>query len=110
MSTTRHYICERDVDDPNPGKPAVYSCTLELVDDGLIFSSGAWKTAGPSPEKLFETRSGKWQKSGPHASLNATDGNLAKRIIMENIDDASGKLTGNGLFGGFVVFWKKVSF
>ena len=107
MTSILNIICERDADDTGSGKPAVYSCTLQVVDTAYIGSSGTWTTAGPSPTKIFSTRSGVWLKVGNDASLNSDDGDLTKRIVMEGVDLASGFLKGDGLFGGFVVRWRR---
>jgi hypothetical protein len=94
------------VNDSGEG-PANYSCTLQLVDSAILGSSGTWKAAGPSPTKIFVAQSGKWAKIPGQVTLDSTSGVQGERVIMENPDEKSGVLKGDGLVGGYIVKWTK---
>lgn len=105
MPDISRYTCSRPND--TGGVPANYTCTLELVDDAWIGSSGTWKAQGTSPTKIFVVQSGKWVLSTGQITLDSNSGVQSERVLMRNANAASGTLMGDGLVGGHVVTWTR---
>ena len=100
-----NFVCTR-TNDSGSG-PANYACTLQLVEDAWIGSSGTWKLGGTSPTKIFVAQSGKWAKVPGQITLDSDGGAVKDRMIMQPPDADSGVLKGNGLVGGHIVRWTK---
>lgn len=107
MTTKHMYVCTRDNENPKPGEPSVFACTLTLTDTGTFWSSGTWETSGVDPDRLFSSRGGEWTAAANVVTLEGIVGRARTNIQMKDFNEEEGWLQGDGLVGGYHVRWKK---